>query len=75
MRSAVGSPSGRHDQTNPIKVRLSHSKLCLDGRHIYVRIDVVEYSSDGRRVTDRVGWSYYCKPRVPSSGPGGGGAR
>jgi hypothetical protein len=74
-RDAIGGgqPVRCHDQTNSIKVRLSHSRWCSDARRICARIDVVEYSHDGRRVSYRVGWSYYCTPRLPSRGLDGGG--
>ena len=61
------------DMRNPIRIRLSRSVQCADGRTIYSQIHVVEYSSNHRRVIHRYAWSYACDPRLTSSGEGGGG--
>ena len=67
----VHTSSGVVDQRDPISIRLSGTIRCaVDGRRIYTRINVTQYSATGAH---QYGWRYRCRPTLPSRGAGGGG--
>ena len=59
------------DERDPIQIRLSRTRRCLDGRRIYTRINVTwQYATIGTR---SYSWPYHCTPRDAPSGVGAGG--
>jgi hypothetical protein len=68
---AVHQLGGPVDARDPIRIRLSRTVRCPDGRRIYTRIHAT-WDYGGSVGTRRYQWRYYCKAR-PTKGPGGGG--
>lgn len=69
-----GHPVRCRDESDPVRIHLTRTRTCGDGRSIYTRISMItSYSYTGRRITLRDAWSYHCQPSDAPKGFGAGG--